>query len=161
MKLANTCMLALPLAFAFAPARAASEPNLESMVTCQESWLDWKDNPARGKKFGEHLHAAYTAQKDGYLVPKAKAALFGLAVKGVYPESIGMGLGFSVSVAGSFDVSRAAVEKALGKSLVCAADSDEVRACQFELGPNKTVMVVGDTGDTKTALIGCFYFYEK
>ena len=165
MKFAATSAFALCdlylLAAAAVPAHAWSEPNLESMVTCQESWLDWKSDPARGEQFGQNLRAGFTAQKEGFLVPRAKTALFGLPVKRVYPESVGMGIGFSVAVASSFDTSRAAVEKKLGKPLVCEADNEEVRACQTELGTNKTVMVVSDTGDTKNALIGCFYYYEK
>src|SRR5262249_48827381 len=86
MKFAAACMLALP-ALACLSAHAASEPTLESMATCQDSWLDWKDAPARGEKFIEALHAGYTAKDGGYLVPKTKATLFGLPVTRVYPES--------------------------------------------------------------------------
>lgn len=93
MKFANLCLLALPLAVAIAPAHAG-EPNLESMATCQDSWLEWKENPARGDKFIETLHANYTAKDSGYLVPKTKTLLFGLPVTRVYPESVGMGVGF-------------------------------------------------------------------
>ncbi len=160
MKFANLCLLALPLAVAIAPAHAG-EPNLESMATCQDSWLEWKENPARGDKFIETLHANYTAKDSGYLVPKTKTLLFGLPVTRVYPESVGMGVGFSVMVAGNFDASKKAVEKAIGKSLTCEADSEEVRSCEAELGPKKNVTVASDPGDNKTTLIGCFYFYEK
>ena len=166
MKIATTiCFVALSgccLPAAAATEQTAAEPSLESLVTCKESWLDWKENPARGEKFGASLHAGYTVQKDGgYLVPKAKTTLFGLTVTQVYPESVGMGVGFSVAVAGNFEASKKAVEKAVGKPLKCEADSDEVHACQAELGPKKTVMVASNSADSKSILIGCYYFYEK
>lgn len=164
MKATALCTLAVPLlclAFAVSHAQAASDPTLESMATCQDSWLDWKVSPARGEKFAETLRAGYIAKDAGYFVPKAKASLFGLPVTRVYPESVGMGVGFSVMIAGNFESAKKAVEKAIGKPLVCEADSEEVRACEAQLGPKKNVTVASDPGDTKTALIGCFYYYEK
>ncbi len=162
---AATCMLALSgfcSAIAATPVYAADEENLERMATCQESWLDWKDDPARGQKFADSLHSGYAEQAEGgYLVPKAKKTLFGLPVARVYPDTIGMGVGFSVTVNGSFETAKKAVENAVGKTLKCEADSDEVRACQAELGPQKTVTVASDTQGSKSALIGCFYLYEK
>lgn len=143
-------------------ARAASEPTLERMVACQESWLDWQDNPARGRKFVDGLHADYREQEDGgYLVPKTKKTLFGLPVARVYLDSIGMAVGFSVLVNDGVESAKNAVEKAIGRPLTCEADSDGIHACQAELGPKRTVTVAGDTEGGKSALIGCFYFYEK
>lgn len=164
MKLA-ACTLVLfgfCLSAAAAPARAAGDPTLESMVTCKDSWLDWKDNPAPGKKFLETLHADFNVHGDeGYLVPKAKSTLFGLPVTRVYTDSVGMGLGFSVVVASKFDAAQKAVEKAVGKSLKCEPDSDGMHACAVTLGTNKNVTVASDSGEAKTVLIGCFYYYEK
>jgi hypothetical protein len=153
----------LPAAVASPPARAADEPTIERLVTCRESWLDWADNPARGRKFVDGLHASYKQQEDGgYLVPKAKATLFGLPVARVYVDSVGMGVGFSVAVNATFDEARKVVEKEMGKALKCEAGNDEVRACQLELGPKRTVMVAADPEGSSTApLIGCFYYYEK
>jgi len=164
MKLAAHYALALSafsLFLAATPVHAASEATLESMVTCHDSWLDWKDNPEPGKKFLETLHAAYTMHSEGYLVPKSKATLLGLPVTRVYTDSVGMGLGFSVVVAGKFDAAQKAVEKAIGKSLKCEPDSDGMHACEAELGPKKTVTLASDTGDSQTVLVGCFYYYEK
>ncbi len=143
------------------PALAATEPNLERMATCQDSWLDWKDDSAHVAKFADDLHANYTGQQDGYLVPKAKTMLFGLPVSGIYPQSIGMGVGFSVIVSGDFDTAQKAVEKVVGKPLKCEPDSDNMHACELELGPKKAVTVMSDAENKKTVLIGCFYFYEK
>src|SRR5215472_7690637 len=149
-------------AVASPPARAADEPTIERLVTCKESWLDWADNPARGRKFVDSLHARYKEQEDGgYLVPKAKATLFGLPVARVYVDSVGMGVGFSVAVNGTFDEARKVVEKEMAKALKCEADNDELRACHLELGPKRTVMVAADPEGKTAPLIGCFYYYEK
>jgi hypothetical protein len=156
LALASFCLVSI-----FKPAQAATEPNLERMATCQDSWLDWKDDPTRIAKYADGLRTTYTGQADGYLVPKTKSSLFGLPVVGIYPQSIGMGVGFSVIVTGDFAAAKKAVEKAVGNSFKCESDSDNLHACQSELGPKKTVTVTSDADDRKTVLIGCFYFYEK
>lgn len=160
-----TCLFAVSgfcSILAASPTRAASEPTLERMVTCQESWLDWQDNPARGRKFVDGLHADYREQEDGgYLVPNAQKTLFALPVSRVYLDSVGMGVGFSVLVNDGVDAAKKAVEKAIGRTLTCEADSDGVHACQAELGPKRTVTIASDTEGGKGVLIGCFYFYEK
>ena len=156
LALAGICLGILEI-----PARAATEPNLERMATCQDSWLDWKDDSARMTKFADELHAGYKGEQDGYLVPTTKAMLFGMPVTGIYPESIGMGVGFSVMVSGDFTTAQKAVEKAVGKPLKCEPDSDNMHGCQVELGPKKTVTVMTELTNRKTVLIGCFYLYEK
>lgn len=148
-----------------AKSRAAAEPSLESLATCRDSWLDWKDDPARGAKFAEGLRASYTYREDsgGSLVPKAPKTLLGLPVARVYPESTGMAVGFSVVVNSRFDAAKKAVEKALGKPLKCdpGHPGDEIFGCELELGPKRTVMVATEDKAGKSTLIGCYYFYEK
>ncbi len=161
----GTCLLAasvLGSAFAASSAHAAAEPTLERLATCQESWLDWQDNPARGHAFMDRMHADYGEQEDGgYLVPKTTKTLFGLPVGRVYLDSIGMGVGFSVLVNDGVAAAKKAVEKAIGRTLTCEADSDGVHACQAELAPKRTVTIASDTEGGTGVLIGCFYFYEK
>jgi hypothetical protein len=81
---AATCLLAVSCfssALAAPPAHSADEPSLERLATCQESWLDWQNDVARGQKFVTSLHANYSEQEvGGYLVPKGKATLFGLPI---------------------------------------------------------------------------------
>src|ERR1700759_4514993 len=84
------------------PARAYSEPTLESLATCKDSWLDWKENPAADQKFAENLHTNFSAGKEGAILPKTPQTLLGLPITRVYPESLGMGVGFSVGVTGGF-----------------------------------------------------------
>lgn len=148
---------------AAAGVHAAGEPSLEGLATCRDSWLDWKDDPARGAKFAEGLRAGYTYKEDGggFLVPKTPRSVFGLPVARVYPESAGMAVGFSALVNGGFEAARKAVEKTLGKPLKCDDKSDEGFACELALGPKKTVFVMAEDKSSKSALIGCYYFYEK
>jgi hypothetical protein len=157
-------ILCSPSLFAAAPANAANEPSLERLATCQDSWFDWKDDQARATKFAENLRANY-AQKsnEAYLVPKSAKKLFGMPVEAVYPESVGMAVGFSVVVTSGFDATKKTIEKALGKPLQCDPHTDEMRTCQFEKGPKKTVVLMAgsDKADTKSTLVGCYYFYEK
>ncbi len=156
LALASFCLIPFGL-----PAQTATDPNLERLATCQDSWLDWKDDPTHVAKFADGLHASFTEKDSGYLVPKTKTTVFGLPVAGIYPQSIGMGVGFSVIVASDFATAQKAVEKAVGRKLKCEPDSDNMHGCQSELGPKKTVTVMSNTDDKKTVLIGCYYFYEK
>ena len=141
----------------------AAEPSLDALATCRDSWLDWKDDKARVAKFGEDLHANYTYQEDrgGFFVPKAPKSLLGLPVARVYPESAGMAVGFSVLVNSGFEATRKVVEKSVGKRLKCDDKSDEMFGCELELGPKKTVFVMAEDKSSKSALVGCYYFYEK
>lgn len=147
---------------AAAGVHAAGEPNLDALATCKDSWLEWKDDPARSAKFAEGLRAGYTYKEDGgFLAPKAPRSVLGLPVVRVYPESAGMAVGFSVLVNGGFEAARKAVEKTLGKPLKCDDKSDEGLGCELVLGPKKTAFVMAEDKSSKHALIGCYYFYEK
>ena len=167
MKPATACRFAVvlfaQLFLAAAAAHATGEPNLESLATCRDSWLDWKDDKARSAKFTEDLRAHYTYQQDrgGFLVPKAPASVLGLPLARVYPESAGMAVGFSVLVSGGFEAARKAVEKALGKPLKCDDKGEEMLTCELVRGAKKTVFVMAEDKTAKSALIGCYYFYEK
>ena len=166
MKPAAAIRLAVVFSLALLPvatSHAAAEPSLDSMATCRDSWLDWKDDPTRGAKFTESLRANYKEDRGGFLLPKAPRTLLGLPVARVYPESAGMAVGFTVLVNSGFEVARKAVEKSLGKPLKCdpGHPGDEMFGCELELGPKKTVMVASEDKSSKSTLIGCYYFYEK
>lgn len=147
-----------------APAQAANDVSIERLAICQDSWFDWKDDQARGAKFAENLRANYMQKQNvDYLVPKAATKLFGMSVTGVYPDSVGMAVGFSVLVNNGFAATRKTIEKAIGRPLKCDEKSDEMLTCQFERGPKKTVVLMAgvDKPDAKSTLVGCYYFYEK
>lgn len=164
MKIALLAGLTLALSFAIVPVRAADDPALTRMAMCQDSWFDWnKSDPAKLKAFVDHIRAGFTPHNnDPYYLPKADSSIMGFHVAQVYPESVGMGVGFSVTVAAPFDKARAVAEKMLGKRLVHCEASDGMKTCDLELAEkrNFTLMAEDDPKSTQT-LVGCYYFYEK
>jgi hypothetical protein len=80
----------------------------------------------------------------------------------VFPESVGMAVGFSVVVNANFDQTRKAVEIRIGKKLTACENGDNMRMCGLEIAEKKTVTLM-TSGDPKStsALFGCYYFYEK
>jgi hypothetical protein len=160
MKLAP--LFALVSLVALQPAKPV-ETALERLATCQDSWRDWKDDPAQGKKVGELFTSAFAqAGKDGSFAPKEKVQIVGLPVTLVYPESVGMGVGFSVVLDAAFDTAREHVEKSLGKKLTDCDVSDGMRTCGLELEKEKTITLMAGEPDTKRrTLLGCYYFYAK
>jgi len=146
------------------PAAAADDAGLETLATCRASWLEWqKANDPKLEPLAAHLRAAFT-QKEGeaYIVPKAATTIAGLRVLQVYPSSAGMGVGFTVLVDATFDKARATFEKNLGKSLGHCETGDGMHACELELAPQRSFMLMTSDkpGDTKS-LVGCYYYYEK
>lgn len=90
------------------PAWGADDPRVENLALCRDSWLDWKNtDPAKLDSFGAFFRSAFTHNgNDAFLVPKSAMAIDGLKVTQVFPESVGMGLGFSVLVDATFDVAK-------------------------------------------------------
>jgi hypothetical protein len=142
------------------PAQAFS---LERMATCQDSWFDWKEDPARMNAYIDGFQSAYRQREgEAFLVPVSRVTVAGLPVAQVYPGTIGSAVGFSVAVEGTFDKTRAGIEAALGKRLGKCDTSDGMRTCELEIAEKKTVLMLGDaTGKGKTTLVGCYYLYEK
>jgi hypothetical protein len=160
MKLAP--LLALVSLVALQPAKPV-ETAIERLATCQDSWRDWKDDPAQSKKVGELFTSTFSqAGKDGSFAPKENVQVVGLPVTLVYPESVGMGVGFSVVLDATFDTAREHVEKALGKKLTECDVSDGMRTCGLELEKEKTVtLMAGEHDEKRRTLLGCYYFYAK
>src|SRR5204862_74620 len=78
---------------------------------------------ARGKKA-----AAHSGQRNLWL-----------PVTQVYPESVGMGVGFSVMVGANFEQTKKRLEQKIGKPLnKCEPPSDNMRTCELTIGPKKT-----------------------
>jgi hypothetical protein len=146
-----------------APPPAAAAFPLEQMATCQDSWLDWKDDPVSSASHRDSLRAQFRqGENDAFFVPIASATVMGLPVSQVYSNTVGMGVGFSVQVTAPFDSAKKAVERSLGKPLKKCETSDGMRTCELEIGVKKTVMLLSDAaGKSGQTLIGCFYYYEK
>ena len=142
--------------------RADDDLTIERLATCQASWLDSKDDVVKIRKFSESFQSGFTQkEREAFFVPKTKTAVIGLPLLRVFPESVGMGVGFSVMVDAPFDAARKSVEKAAGKSLTHCENGDGMRSCSRELAPKRTLMVMsGDSAKSQETLIGCYY-YEK
>jgi hypothetical protein len=99
----------------------------------------------------------------GAYTPRSSQTVAGLPVAQVYPQSVGMGVGFSVIVNANFNAARAALEKRLGRPIrKCEPPSDNMRTCDLEIAEKKTVTLMAEDNPKATmTLIGCYYFYEK
>lgn len=144
------------------PVRAADDL-IEQLATCRASWFDWKDDPARMRTLAEAFNAAFVPKSEGStFVPKGRVLVAGLPVSQAYPQSVGMGVGFSVVVDAAFEDARSHVEKATGTSLKKCEMGEGMRSCAAEIAEKRTLMVMGaEKGGPKTTLVGCYYFYEK
>lgn len=141
---------------------SASPINLERMAACQDSWLDWKDDPARANAYVDGFNTGFRQSDSGSFTPIAKMTAAGLTVTRVYPGSVGMAVGFSIVVDAPFDRTKKAFEQVLGKPLTKCETSEGTRTCELEIAEKKTYVMIADaTGKTTTTLAGCFYFYEK
>ncbi len=119
MNIAALSGILVILQVAIAPAWAADDVSIERMATCQDSWLDWeKNDPVQLKKFYDHFRSDFSrSASNPFWVPKTDKSFAGLRVEQVFPDSVGMGVGFSVLVDATFDEARRRVEKMLGRSL--------------------------------------------
>jgi len=152
------------LAAVCAPAFAADDPELARMAACQDSWFEWqKSDPAKLKAFADHFHAAYVQKgDDAFFTPTAPSTVDGLPVAQVFPGSIGMGVGFSLTVDAKFDAAKAALARRAGKPLGHCETSDGMRSCELQIAEQRTVTVMASDDPKATqTLIGCYYFYEK
>jgi len=148
-----------------AHAGGADNSLLERLALCQDSWLDWKEHdPARLKNYANAIKAGFTGSgHEAWVTPRSSQSVAGLRVIQVYPESVGMGVGFSVLVEASFARVKKIVEQRLGRSFgKCEPPSDNMRTCDMPIADKKTVGVMSEDSDKATrTLISCYYFYAK
>src|ERR1700756_4028888 len=105
----------LALLVGVAPAVGADDPRVENLALCRDSWLEWKNtDPAKLDSFIDYFHSAFAPHgNDAFATPKSAMTIDGLRVRQVFPQSVGMGLGFSVLVDATFDVARRTLERKL------------------------------------------------
>ena len=147
-----------------ATARAADDPGIARMAACQDSWADWqKSDPARLKALGEHIQAGFTHKdNDPFAVPVKPVSFDGLPIAQVFPSSVGMGVGFSLTLDANFDKARRALEHRIGKPLGHCETSDGMRSCELQIAEQRTATIMAsDDPKAVQTLIGCYYFYEK
>lgn len=161
------CGLVVAMAWcAVTPGRAsateADAAQLEKLATCQDSWLDWKDDARRTDQYMENFDNAFTRIDDeAAFLPRHASAALGFPVTKVYPQSVGMGVGFSLQLAAPLQKVRDHVEKRVGKPLQCSTDEGMV-SCAAELGEQKTLMLASEgSGTDESSLLGCYYYYEN
>jgi len=136
---------------------AADDSTVERMATCRDSWLDWKKNDAAQlKKFGDHLGSILSKEeREGAFPTTTSTSVAGLHVVRVFPESVGMAVGFSVVVEAPFDTTHRTVEKIFGKPLQKCDTSDNMRMCELEIGEKRTFMLMAvDCAKSPTTLLG-------
>ncbi len=130
----------------------------------RNSWVEWtKSEPKLFEAFRDRFTTQFSPHNnDPYWLPKTNTSVAGLRVAQAFPQSVGMGVGFSLTVDAPFDVARQLMEKTLGKKLAHCETSDGMRDCELEIAPQRTVMLMAeDSPKNQQTLIGCYYFYEK
>ena len=155
---------ALSFAVLLAPAWASDDDALTRLALCRDSWVDWqKSDPAKLKAFGESFRAQFSPHdNDPYFLPTRNVSAVGLRVTEAFPDSVGMGVGFSLTVDATFDEARKALETALGKTLQKCDSGEGMKNCEREIAPQRTVTLLSeDRPGSRHTLIGCYYFYEK
>ena len=161
MKTLALSVAAVWAALATCPARAAEDMPLQRLALCQDSWLDWKNDDARMARLVNSFESGFTRGAEGAFTPKSALSVLGHPVTSVYPQSVGMGVGFSLVVQAGFAETRAAIEKQLGKPMACST-SEGTRSCELEIGARRTaVLMTGQNGLAKSSLVGCYYFYQQ
>lgn len=142
---------------------AADDPQLQRLALCQDTWLDWKGDAKRMAQLVKYLETQFDRNSDAAaaFTPKSPTSVLGWPVTQVYPQSVGMGVGFSMIVEADHARIRTGIEQQIGKPLTCK-NSDGIRACEVELGAKTTAVLLTDQhGRAKSSLVGCYYFYEK
>ena len=145
-----------------ADARVADDAQLQRLALCQDSWQDWKDDAVRMQRFESYFETRFDrSASDDAFTPKVPTNVLGSSVMQVYPQSVGMGVGFSLTVSADHARVRAGIEQQLGKPMTCAT-SDGVRSCEIELGSKRTAVLMTDQdGRAQSSLVGCYYFYQQ
>lgn len=163
MKTSSFAGAFITLACIVAPAHAADDAGLTRMTLCQDSWLDWsKNDPAKLKAFGENFRANFTHKdNDAFVTPKVETSIVGLRVVEVYPDSVGMGVGFSALVDAPFDKARVGMEKSLGRKFAHCEASDGMQTCDLQIAEQRTFTLMAADNEKNKTLAGCYYYYEK
>lgn len=143
--------------------QATEDSNLLQMTTCQDSWLDWKQDPVKLENFRMGLESRFKQNgNDGSYSPIKASTLLGQKVSLVYPQSVGTGLGYSVIVEAGFEPVKKRLEKNIGKPLGQCGVADGMKSCEHKIGEKKTIVLMeGIRGKNPQTLLGCYYYYEK
>ena len=155
---------ALFLSFlAFSNAQAADNKLLLQLATCEESWMDWGKSSPKFDDFRKMFSTDFKQKGGGAnFAPIKPLSILGYSLTEVYPESVGMGVGFSVLVDAEFDKVKASLEAQVGKTIGECSKEGDSRSCEHTIGEKKTLLLMeGGRGKNAKTLFGCYYFYAK
>ena len=161
--IAIAALVSLGLAHAPSSAQTKDDAGVLRLLTCQDSWLEWKNDPVKQRQFVDALKADFKRNdRDGSFVPIRPMSILGHEVFQLYPQSVGMGVGYSVIVNANFDAAKTSLERQMGKPFDHCQAASEGKSCERELAKQKTVMLMeGSRGSNPKTLFGCYYLYEK
>lgn len=144
-----------------ATTHAAGEPVLSRLATCQDTWSGWQEGDPRMDRYVAFFENGYTRDDDAAsFTPKAPTTSMGFSVTNVFPQSVGMGVGFSVTLVGGYAQIQMAVESELKQPMDCST-SDGMKSCVVGLAADRIVMLTSaDNGAAPSSLLGCFYRYD-
>lgn len=163
MKMLLSSSVVLGLCCVISQANADDNKSILELATCQQSWLDWRQEHARIKGFSAMLNANFKFnERENYFYPLRDATFLGHKISRVYPDTVGMGVGFSVVVDAGIDAIKPSFEKAVGKQFGSCSKEEGALSCELRIGEKKTVFLM-ETGrePTPQTLAGCYYYYEK
>lgn len=142
---------------------AQAQQQLLRMATCQDSWYDMRRDEGRMRQFAALVQGGFEPQRQSpAFLPRRATTLLGHPVVELYPQSVGMGVGFSVALDAPFERAKADFERALGKPLTRCESGDGMHSCELPLGEKKTAILMApmQPGVART-LLGCYYFYQQ
>lgn len=165
-KMTRSTLFGLSIATAtLSPVGSAAEPQdtLMRMVTCQDSWYDWKDDESRMDAFAATLEAHFReGQSRGVLVPSRPATLMDFEIVETTPASLGIGIGFAVTVKGPASEVRRKYEAALGRKLSACQQDEGLSVCSENIASEKSAMLMTPTRRPEVGtLVGCFYRSQR
>ncbi len=166
MKLTRLSRLVSSLVLSFlaiSNAHAADNKLLLQLATCEESWMDWGKSSPKVDDFRKLFTEDFKRKdRDPGFTPLKPASILGFNITEAYPESVGMGVGFSVLVEAEYDKVKASLEKQVGKAIGACGKEGDSRSCEHKIGEKKTlVLFEGGRGKNAKTLFGCYYFYAK
>lgn len=136
---------------------------LQRLATCEDSWLDWRRDQTRMSAFADALRAHFKPQdRSPVWVPLHPIRWLGAEVLEITPESIGMGLGFGITLKAPLPKLKAGFERAVGQPMKSCGQGDGMSTCESELAPKKTAMMAAPSSKPELGtLLGCYYYYQQ
>ena len=159
------CAPALLAMLAFSGIADAAEPHdtLSRMASCQESWMDMRNDAVRGQKFADVMQAHFVQDdRAPTWKPRQPMTWLGHPVIEITPQSIGMALGFAVTVKAVSDGVKPAYEKLVGKPLANCEKSDGSLTCDLQIAKQRTAMLMAPLKKPEIGtMLGCYYLYQQ